>query len=66
MINQDFHCQQKYRADGRTKNQLRNLKASVGFDDNFDGSATVKMGLTEVICYVIGPQDVYSITNLLK
>lgn len=58
MISQDFHSLQQYREDGRKKMQLRNLTATVGFDSNFDGSASVKMGLTEVICYVIGPQDV--------
>ena len=58
MISQDFHSLKQYREDGRKRNQLRNFVCDVGFDSNYDGSSKVKMGLTEVICYVLGPQDV--------
>jgi len=58
MISQDFHGLRQYREDGRKRNQLRNFICDVGFDSNYDGSSHIKMGLTEVICYVKGPQDV--------
>ena len=60
MINQDFHSLSEFRSDGRKKDELRDVKIKLGFDGVYDGSASFKIGLTEVECRVIGPVEVRS------
>lgn len=58
MINPDFGSLSDYRSDGRTKEELRQVGIRLGFDGVYDGSASFKIGLTEVECRVIGPIEV--------
>lgn len=61
MINQDFLSLSDYRSDGRKKDELRDVSIRLGFDNKYDGSASFKIGLTEVECRVIGPIEVQSL-----
>ena len=60
MINQDFRSLSDYRSDGRKKDELRDNRIRLGFDNKYDGSANFKIGLTEVEARVIGPIEVRS------
>lgn len=46
------------RNDGRSLNQLRNIKIKTGIDHTVDGSCIYNQGLTEVICFIRGPRAV--------
>ena len=58
MINQDFSSLCDYRSDGRKQDELRDISIKLGFDNSYDGSASFKIGLTEVECRVLGPLEV--------
>lgn len=58
MINQDYFSLSDFRSDGRKKEELRDINIRLGFDNLYDGSASFKIGLTEVECRVIGPIEV--------
>ena len=63
MINTDFASLAEFRSDGRTKDELRQVNIRLGFDNIYDGSASFKIGLTEVECRVIGPVEVNNFMN---
>ena len=49
----------KLRADGRKKDEQRNIECKIGIDSAANGSSHFKIGLTEIICAVYGPKQVY-------
>ena len=58
MINQDFYSLSSFRSDGRKKDDIRDIRIRLGFDNTYDGSASFKIGVTEVECRIIGPIEV--------
>ncbi len=57
---QDFESLSHYRLDGRKTNEIRNLEFEVGLKSfkNFNGSAKIKQGVSEVLCFIDGPNPV--------
>lgn len=47
------------RTDGRTLDQLRNIKITVGVVKNADGSAYIEFGNNKIIVAVYGPREVH-------
>lgn len=47
------------RTDGRTINELRNVKITVGAVKNADGSAYIEFGKNKIIVAVYGPREVH-------
>jgi ribonuclease PH len=58
----DFETLSPFRSDGRKPNEMRDLEFEVGLQafKNFNGSARIKQGLSEVIVFVDGPKSVHS------
>ena len=56
----DFETLSAFRSDGRKPNEMRDIEFEVGLQSfkNFNGSARVKQGLSEVIVFVDGPKSV--------
>lgn len=48
-----------FRSDGRKAKELRKMDFKLGVDNSVDGSASLKIGLNEVICLIKGPYPVY-------
>lgn len=57
---QDFESLSQYRVDGRKPEELRTIHAEIGLSSfsSFNGSARLKQGLSEVLCFVEGPKNV--------
>lgn len=47
------------RTDGRTLDELRNVKIQVGVLKNADGSAYIEFGKNRIIVAVYGPREVH-------
>jgi ribonuclease PH len=58
MILNDFDSLAMFRSDGRRHDEIRSIAFKLGVNPKYDGSAEFKIGLTEVVCFVEGPQDV--------
>jgi ribonuclease PH len=57
---EDFESLNEYRDDGRRANEMRDLEFEVGLSTfkNFNGSARIRQGVSEVICFIDGPKSV--------
>jgi exosome complex component RRP41 len=51
--------EQGLRTDGRTTDELRNVKIQVGIVKNADGSAYIEFGKNRIIAAVYGPREVH-------
>jgi exosome complex component RRP41 len=51
--------EQGLRTDGRTMDELRNVKIQVGIVKNADGSAYIEFGKNRIIAAVYGPREVH-------
>jgi exosome complex component RRP41 len=51
--------EQGLRTDGRTMDELRNIKIQVGILKNADGSAYIEFGKNRIIAAVYGPREVH-------
>ena len=51
--------EQGHRTDGRTLDELRNVKIQVGILKNADGSAYIEFGKNRIIAAVYGPREVH-------
>jgi exosome complex component RRP41 len=51
--------EQGHRTDGRTLDELRNVKIRVGILKNADGSAYIEFGKNRIIAAVYGPREVH-------
>jgi exosome complex component RRP41 len=51
--------EQGIRTDGRTMDELRNVKIQVGIVKNADGSAYIEFGKNRIIAAVYGPREVH-------
>ena len=51
--------EQGHRTDGRTMDELRNVKIQVGILKNADGSAYIEFGKNRIIAAVYGPREVH-------
>jgi exosome complex component RRP41 len=51
--------EQGLRTDGRTMDELRNVKVQVGIVKNADGSAYIEFGKNRIIAAVYGPREVH-------
>lgn len=51
--------EQGLRTDGRTMDELRNVKIKVGIVKNADGSAYIEFGKNRIIAAVYGPREVH-------
>jgi len=47
------------RTDGRTGDQLRDIKITVGVIKNADGSAFIEFGMNKIVAAVYGPREVH-------
>lgn len=47
------------RTDGRTADELREVKITVGVVKNADGSAFIEFGKNKIIVVVYGPREVH-------
>ncbi|HYZ65745.1 MAG TPA: exosome complex exonuclease Rrp41, partial [Nitrososphaeraceae archaeon] len=47
------------RTDGRTAEQLREVKITVGVVKNADGSAFIEFGKNKIVVAVYGPREVH-------
>ncbi len=56
----DFDTLSNFRSDGRQPKEMRDIEFEVGLQSfkNFNGSARIKQGLSEVIVFVDGPKSV--------
>jgi len=57
MMNTDMRNLLKLRADGRKKDEQRNIECKIGTNSSANGSSHFKIGLTEIICAVYGPKQ---------
>lgn len=50
----------EFRSDGRLPSQLRAINLSMGISSfkNFDGSAHVQQGLSDILVFIEGPKSV--------
>lgn len=47
------------RTDGRTADELREIKINVGVVKNADGSAFIEFGKNKIVAAVYGPREVH-------
>jgi RNase PH len=46
------------RTDGRKNDEIRNIECKTGVNPAADGSSYFKLGITEIVCTLNGPQQV--------
>lgn len=57
----DLEYYKEYRSDGRMRTEIRDLDIELSLSSykNFNGSARLRQGLSEVIVFVEGPKEVW-------